>query len=119
LYIDRCKMVKTNKQKEKGLRSFKSKDGKSNMDILTSGFKNYEKKRKFNAAQIEEIKFDDQKRREFLTGFQKRNKEKREAAIKNAKKRELLERKEIVKEQRIEKMKSIQPMIELLEEGVF
>lgn len=107
-------MTKVDNKKTYG--SYVKGKKRSNLDVLTSGAKIYAKKRKFKEEQIEEIKFDEVARREFLTGFQKRNKERKEAARKNAKKRELEERKQLVKEQRIEKIRSIQPMLSLLNE---
>ena len=45
---------------------------KSNVDALTHGQRIAQKKRKQKQSQIEEIKWDDDSRKEYLTGFHKR-----------------------------------------------
>ncbi|KAI9502164.1 hypothetical protein GGI25_003380 [Coemansia spiralis] len=74
-----------------------------NVSVLTKGGKTYAKKRKAKKEQVEEIQFDPQERRSFLTGFHKRKVQRREYAISLAKQREREERLEMRRERREQK----------------
>ncbi|RKP25647.1 nucleolar protein 12-domain-containing protein [Syncephalis pseudoplumigaleata] len=63
-----------------------------NTQLLTAGARVYAKKRKQRDEQVQEIKFDDQVRRSFLTGFEARKKERKAQAKKKALERERQER---------------------------
>ncbi|KAJ2536523.1 hypothetical protein EV175_006799, partial [Coemansia sp. RSA 1933] len=64
------------------------------------GHKTYAKKRKARREQVEEVQFDPDARRTFLTGFHKRKMERREQAIASAKLREREEKLEMRREHR-------------------
>ncbi|KAF8806439.1 hypothetical protein BYT27DRAFT_7167731 [Phlegmacium glaucopus] len=72
----------------------------NNIAILTQSHKAIAAKKKAKRDQIKEIVFDDEARREFLTGFHKRKLAKAEAARSKAKEREKQERLEARREQR-------------------
>ncbi|ODQ65447.1 hypothetical protein NADFUDRAFT_52039 [Nadsonia fulvescens var. elongata DSM 6958] len=57
---------------------------KTNREILTSGDKNYARK-KIKKHGVEEVTFDRSKRTEYLTGFHKRKMERKEVAVAKAK----------------------------------
>ncbi|WWC69288.1 uncharacterized protein I206_103226 [Kwoniella pini CBS 10737] len=61
---------------------------KSNVALLTEGAKYIQRAKKARREQIEEIKFDDEARREWLTGFSKRKKAKAEEKKVRAKERD-------------------------------
>ncbi|WWC60956.1 uncharacterized protein I303_103533 [Kwoniella dejecticola CBS 10117] len=61
---------------------------KSNVELLTEGAKYIQRAKKARREQIEEIKFDDEARREWLTGFSKRKKAKAEEKKVRAKERD-------------------------------
>ncbi|KAI8048363.1 nucleolar protein 12-domain-containing protein [Syncephalis plumigaleata] len=63
-----------------------------NAQILTAGARTYAKKRKLRDAQVQEITFDDEVRKSFLTGFQKRKQERKALAKQKALERERQER---------------------------
>ncbi|KAG6918716.1 hypothetical protein DXG01_012201 [Tephrocybe rancida] len=71
-----------------------------NLAILTQSHKAIAAKKKAKREQIKEIVFDDDARREFLTGFHKRKLAKADAARKKAVEREKQERQESRREQR-------------------
>ncbi|KAG6903016.1 hypothetical protein C0995_007449 [Termitomyces sp. Mi166 len=71
-----------------------------NLAILTQSHKAIAAKKKAKREQIKEIVFDDDARREFLTGFHKRKVAKADAARKKAVEREKRERQENRREQR-------------------
>ncbi|OBZ67240.1 Ribosomal RNA-processing protein 17 [Grifola frondosa] len=72
----------------------------SNLAILTKSHNIIAAKKRAKREQIKEIVFDDGARREFLTGFHKRNLKKKEDAKKKAIEREKQERLEARREQR-------------------
>ncbi|KAF8530461.1 nucleolar protein 12-domain-containing protein [Hysterangium stoloniferum] len=74
----------------------------TNASLLTRSQTVYAAKKRAKKAQIPEIIFDDEARRDYLTGFRKRNLEKKESKRKRAIERERLERLEIRKQQRQE-----------------
>ncbi|CAG8527811.1 658_t:CDS:2 [Paraglomus brasilianum] len=55
------------------------------LNILSAGPKIYARKRKRKSQQVKEIVFDEQARREYLTGFHKRKLEQRKKATEAAK----------------------------------
>ncbi|KIR32841.1 ribosomal RNA-processing protein 17 [Cryptococcus deuterogattii MMRL2647] len=61
---------------------------KSNVALLTEGAAYIQRAKKARKEQVEEIKFDDEARREWLTGFSKRKKAKAEEKKARAKERE-------------------------------
>ncbi|KAK4683419.1 ribosomal RNA-processing protein 17, partial [Tremellales sp. Uapishka_1] len=63
---------------------------KSNVALLTEGQSYIRRAQKARQDQVEDIKFDDEARREWLTGFSKRKKEKHDNKKKNAKERDRL-----------------------------
>ncbi|KAF5380377.1 hypothetical protein D9615_004506 [Tricholomella constricta] len=71
-----------------------------NLAILTQSHKAIAAKKKAKRDQIKEVLFDDDARREFLTGFHKRKLAKADAARKKAVEREKQERQETRREQR-------------------
>ncbi|KAF8070548.1 nucleolar protein 12-domain-containing protein [Lyophyllum atratum] len=71
-----------------------------NLAILTQSHKAIAAKKKAKRDQIKEVLFDDDARREFLTGFHKRKVAKADAARKKAVEREKQERLETRREQR-------------------
>ncbi|KAJ1736880.1 hypothetical protein LPJ72_000994 [Coemansia sp. Benny D160-2] len=71
-----------------------------NISVLTKGHKTYAKKRKARREQVEEVQFDPEARRTFLTGFHKRKVQRREQAIASAKQKEREERLELRREKR-------------------
>ncbi|KAG6832639.1 hypothetical protein H0H92_014475 [Tricholoma furcatifolium] len=71
-----------------------------NLAILTQSHKAIAAKKKAKRDHVKEILFDDDARREFLTGFHKRKVAKAEAAKKKALEREKQERQETRREQR-------------------
>lgn len=73
---------------------------RNNLDTLTQSHNAIAAKKKAKREQIKEILFDDEARREFLTGFHKRKLAKAEAARSKAKEREKQERLEARREQR-------------------
>ncbi|PAV18677.1 required for cell viability rrp17 [Pyrrhoderma noxium] len=72
----------------------------SNVDILTKSHTVLKAKARAKKGQIESVVFDDDARREFLTGFRKRKLQKKEAAKSKAKERERQERLQARKEMR-------------------
>ncbi|KAI6157584.1 nucleolar protein 12-domain-containing protein [Pisolithus tinctorius] len=72
----------------------------SNLAILTQSHKAIAAKRRKKNSQIKEIVFDDDARREFLTGFHKRKLAKKEEAKKRAQLREKQQRLELRRERR-------------------
>ncbi|KAH7888608.1 nucleolar protein 12-domain-containing protein [Phlebopus sp. FC_14] len=72
----------------------------NNLSILTQSHKAIAAKKRAKKDQIKEIVFDEDARREFLTGFHKRKVAKKEAAKKTAQLRERQERLESRREQR-------------------
>ncbi|KAI0351051.1 hypothetical protein OH77DRAFT_1439482 [Trametes cingulata] len=72
----------------------------SNLAVLTKSHNIVAAKKKAKREQIKEIVFDDDARREFLTGFHKRKLQKKEAAKQKAKEREKQERLEARREHR-------------------
>ncbi|KAG2368346.1 nucleolar protein 12-domain-containing protein [Suillus spraguei] len=72
----------------------------SNIAILTQSHRVIAAKKRDKRSQIKEIVFDDDARREFLTGFHKRKVAKKEEAIKKAKLREKQERLDTRREHR-------------------
>ncbi|KAG2043565.1 nucleolar protein 12-domain-containing protein [Suillus americanus] len=72
----------------------------SNIAILTQSHRAVAAKKRDKRNQIKEIVFDDDARREFLTGFHKRKVAKKEEAIKKAKLREKQERLDTRREHR-------------------
>ncbi|CCM05020.1 uncharacterized protein FIBRA_07219 [Fibroporia radiculosa] len=72
----------------------------SNLTVLTSSHKIIAAKKRAKREQIKEIVFDDEARRDFLTGFHKRKLQKKEAAKKKALEREKQERLEARREKR-------------------
>ncbi|KAF8161192.1 nucleolar protein 12-domain-containing protein [Crassisporium funariophilum] len=72
----------------------------NNFTVLTQSHKAIAAKKKAKREQIKEITFDDEARREFLTGFHKRKLAKAEAARSKAKEREKQDRLEARREQR-------------------
>ncbi|KAG2150456.1 nucleolar protein 12-domain-containing protein [Suillus clintonianus] len=72
----------------------------SNIAILTQSHRVIAAKKRDKRNQIKEIVFDDDARREFLTGFHKRKVAKKEEAIKKAKLREKQERLDTRREHR-------------------
>lgn len=73
---------------------------RDNAAILTAGSKAYAKKRKARKEQVEEVSFDPDARRTFLTGFHKRKVQRRERAIAQAKAKEREEHLEMRREKR-------------------
>ncbi|KAJ1666156.1 hypothetical protein EV178_002552 [Coemansia sp. RSA 1646] len=71
-----------------------------NISVLTKGHKTYAKKRKARREQVEEVQFDPEARRTFLTGFHKRKVERQEQARALARQREREERLEMRRENR-------------------
>ncbi|PVZ96882.1 hypothetical protein BB558_005623 [Smittium angustum] len=84
---------------------------RNNENILFKGQKVYQKKRKQKELQVEEIKYDPDARKDFLTGFHKRKKERKQAKIKLAKERDSKELKEMKKEQREERKQKIKEAV--------
>ncbi|KAG8932660.1 hypothetical protein FRC02_000763, partial [Tulasnella sp. 418] len=74
----------------------------SNSTILSNDNRIRANKKRQKQNQIQEVVFDEVARREFLTGFRKRNLEKKEAAKKKAEQREKEERLQERKERRRE-----------------
>ncbi|KAF8590968.1 hypothetical protein K439DRAFT_1627394 [Ramaria rubella] len=74
----------------------------SNSSLLTRSHAVYSAKKRARKAQIQEVVFDDDARREYLTGFRKRNLLKKETKRKNAQERERLEKLELRKQHRKE-----------------
>ncbi|KAK0485871.1 nucleolar protein 12-domain-containing protein [Armillaria novae-zelandiae] len=72
----------------------------SNLAVLTQSHTAVAAKKRAKREQIKEILFDDNARREFLTGFHKRKLAKAEAARKKAAEREKQQRQEVRREQR-------------------
>ncbi|KAK0461191.1 nucleolar protein 12-domain-containing protein [Desarmillaria tabescens] len=72
----------------------------SNLAVLTQSHTVVAAKKRAKREQIKEIIFDDNARREFLTGFHKRKLAKAEAARKKAAEREKQQRQEVRREQR-------------------
>ncbi|PPQ84578.1 hypothetical protein CVT25_015780 [Psilocybe cyanescens] len=72
----------------------------NNIALLTRSHKLIAAKKKLKSDQVKEVIFDDDARREFLTGFHKRKLAKAEAARAKAKEREKQERLESRREQR-------------------
>ncbi|CAL1707443.1 unnamed protein product [Somion occarium] len=72
----------------------------SNLSVLTKSHKIIASKKRARREQIKEVVFDDDARREFLTGFHKRKVEKKENAKKKAQEREKQERLEARREKR-------------------
>ncbi|KAG7446207.1 uncharacterized protein BT62DRAFT_1005512 [Guyanagaster necrorhizus] len=72
----------------------------SNLVVLTQSHTAVAAKKRAKREQIKEIIFDDEARREFLTGFHKRKLAKAEAARKKAAEREKQQRQEVRREQR-------------------
>ncbi|KAH9894756.1 nucleolar protein 12-domain-containing protein [Cubamyces lactineus] len=72
----------------------------SNLAALTKSHNIVAAKKKAKREQIKEVVFNDQARREFLTGFHKRKLQKKEAAKQKAKEREKQERLEARREHR-------------------
>ncbi|THH05284.1 hypothetical protein EW145_g4908 [Phellinidium pouzarii] len=72
----------------------------SNVDILTRSHTVLKAKARAKKNQIDSIVFDDTARHEYLTGFRKRNLEKRQAAKEKAKERDRLEHLQARKEHR-------------------
>ncbi|TFK44806.1 nucleolar protein 12-domain-containing protein [Crucibulum laeve] len=72
----------------------------NNLAALTQSHKAIAAKKKARREQIKEVVFDDEARREFLTGFHKRKLAKADAARTKAKEREKQERQEARREQR-------------------
>ncbi|KAA1476789.1 hypothetical protein DENSPDRAFT_530278 [Dentipellis sp. KUC8613] len=72
----------------------------SNLAVLTKSHKIVAAKKRQRKEQIKEIVFDDTARLEYLTGFHKRNLQKREAGKKKAQEREKRERLDARKEHR-------------------
>ncbi|PCH43489.1 hypothetical protein WOLCODRAFT_153539 [Wolfiporia cocos MD-104 SS10] len=72
----------------------------SNLAVLTNSHRVVAAKRRAKKEQIKEVVFDDNARREYLTGFHKRKLEKKEAAKKKAQEKERLERLEARREKR-------------------
>ncbi|KAI0312974.1 nucleolar protein 12-domain-containing protein, partial [Amylostereum chailletii] len=72
----------------------------SNTKILTRSHNIVASKKRQKREQVKEILFDDDARREFLTGFHKRNLQKKEAGKKRAIEREKQERLEMRREKR-------------------
>ncbi|KAF9237517.1 nucleolar protein 12-domain-containing protein [Melanogaster broomeanus] len=73
---------------------------RNNLAVLTQSHKAISAKHRAKKDQIKEVIFDEDVRREFLTGFHKRKVAKKEAAKKNAKLREKEERLEMRREHR-------------------
>ncbi|KAF9012425.1 nucleolar protein 12-domain-containing protein [Cyathus striatus] len=73
---------------------------RNNIALLTQSHKALAAKRKAKREQIKEILFDEDARRDFLTGFHKRKVARTEAAREKAKEREKLEHQEARREQR-------------------
>ncbi|KAG1716644.1 hypothetical protein ID866_522 [Astraeus odoratus] len=73
---------------------------RNNLAVLTQSHKAIASKRRKRDSQIKEIIFDEDARREFLTGFHKRKVAKKEEAKKHAKVREKQERQELRREHR-------------------
>ncbi|KAG6849993.1 hypothetical protein H0H93_002783 [Arthromyces matolae] len=71
-----------------------------NLAVLTQSHKAIAAKKKAKREQIKEVVFDEDARREFLTGFHKRKVAKADAARKKAMEREKRERQETRREQR-------------------
>ncbi|KAJ1955117.1 hypothetical protein IWQ62_005601 [Dispira parvispora] len=71
-----------------------------NLTALTRGSALYAKKRQFKKNQVQAIKFDTDARKEFLTGFSKRKKERRRKAEEKRAEREKEERRELRKERK-------------------
>ncbi|WVQ98903.1 hypothetical protein IAU59_006034 [Kwoniella sp. CBS 9459] len=65
-----------------------SNKGKSNIALLTEGADYIRRAKKARKEQVEEIKFDDEARREWLTGFSKRKKAKADEKRTRAKERD-------------------------------
>ncbi|KAG9074468.1 hypothetical protein FS749_013974, partial [Ceratobasidium sp. UAMH 11750] len=63
----------------------------SNAALLTRQSKAWAHKKRARQAQVKEIVFDEEARRDYLTGFQKRNAEKKKAAKAKAAQREKAE----------------------------
>ncbi|EAU91599.1 hypothetical protein CC1G_11831 [Coprinopsis cinerea okayama7 len=74
----------------------------TNIATLTKSYKAIAAKRKAKQNEVKEVLFDDEARKEFLTGFHKRKKAKIEAARQKAKEREKQERLEERRERRKE-----------------
>ncbi|PPQ63470.1 hypothetical protein CVT24_005127 [Panaeolus cyanescens] len=72
----------------------------SNYHLLTKSHNLIAAKKKAKRDQVKEVLFDDEARREFLTGFHKRKLAKAEAARNKAKEREKQERLQLRREQR-------------------
>ncbi|KAJ1648747.1 Nucleolar protein 12, partial [Dispira simplex] len=79
-----------------------------NLSALTQGSALYAKKRQFKKNQVQAIKFDQDSRKEFLTGFSKRKKERKRKAEEKRAEREKEERRELRKERK----RNIQARIE-------
>ncbi|ODN83274.1 hypothetical protein L202_01446 [Cryptococcus amylolentus CBS 6039] len=97
---------------------------KSNVALLTEGASYIQRAKKARKDQVEEIKFDDEARREWLTGFSKRKKAKVEEKRSRAKEREkqehLDERKKARKELReraAANVKSVRQAMGLVDES--
>jgi len=73
----------------------------SNLALLTQAHTAIAAKRRARKTQIAEIVFDDDARRDFLTGFHKRKLAKAEAARSKAKEREKQEHMEVLREVRL------------------
>ncbi|ORY28293.1 hypothetical protein BCR39DRAFT_535334 [Naematelia encephala] len=96
---------------------------RSNVSLLTEGQAYINRAKKVRREQIEEIKFDDEARREWLSGFSKRKKAKLEERRARAKKRDheahLEERREARKELReraAENVKTVRKALGLADE---
>lgn len=75
------------------------KSGKSNVSLLTEGAKYIQRKKKSKANEVEKVVFDDDARRDYLTGFHKRRvakiEEKRKRQNEEAHQEHLVERKRV------------------------
>ncbi|KAF8483174.1 nucleolar protein 12-domain-containing protein, partial [Gautieria morchelliformis] len=74
----------------------------SNASLLTRSHAVYSAKKRAKKEQIQEVVFDDDARREYLTGFRKRNLLKKEAKKKHAQERDRVEKLELRKQHRRE-----------------
>ncbi|KAH8119394.1 nucleolar protein 12-domain-containing protein [Phellopilus nigrolimitatus] len=87
----------------------------SNVDILTRSHTILKAKARAKKNQIDQIVFDEDARREYLTGFRKRNIQKKEAAQTKAKERERQERLQARREQRQARQEQARENAQLVE----
>ncbi|PVU94653.1 hypothetical protein BB561_002377 [Smittium simulii] len=78
--------------------SFAPNKPQTNKSKLFHGQKVYKKKRLAKAQQVEQVTWDTDTRKEYLTGFHKRKKELHRQKVENAKLRDKLARSEMVKD---------------------